>query len=384
MNKHFIMGGSVGLSFDSIETIEIKDIGFKIEDINSLNNPKDLCPNLEIVVLKNVLIQGDIENNNITHFFSGKNYLFHFDHYFYHQLQQIVCQFDFIKKYVPDLKAVFFDRYANTQSLKAEDFFNSIKDVSFIYQNTGIKDLNTHIYFEDLYRAYLDEAYDNNIYQLRPYNLFFEELYFITDVVTFFPEEMFIEQNFIPVWYTQKFKDNAYCVYNQMDQVSLKMHRERMIKYLKIDNSFHKKIYISREDANKRYENVLQDLNIKHSQSYLDWIKTRIFPEEYCLTKYFKEQGYHIVNFEGMPYIQQLQTLYNATHVAGIIGSGLLNTLICNKNTQVFEIHISKPYYFSYDYVAKVFDLNHKIIDVRFIEDRTDEKIIEEVKKFNV
>jgi len=382
MSKQNVCGIFSEISCSYITKNVLDCSSFSIKDMHSLSEPKEKCPDLEVVILKNLSIETNVDNN--WKHFSGKTYILHFDNYFYHQLQEIICQFDFIKKYIPDIKLMFMDRYSKITQNLPDLFFEEIKNWSFSYKNDFTKNINTHKYFEDFYKIYLKEAHDENIYSLANNNFTFDEVYLITDVVSFIPIELFQEHDFTPVWKTKKFIDNAYCVYSQMNPVSLKLYRERINQYVYTNDALPKKIYISREDANKRYQYVDNDKITYHSQEYRNFAKMRTYPKEHVLIEYFKNKGYEIVNFEGTSYIDQIQVLHNATHIAGLIGSGFLNILSCQPKTKIFEIHMSTKYDFAYKFVSDVFNLDHNVINLKLLNDSDPEDIIKELDKFDV
>ena len=91
----------------------------------------------------------------------------------------------------------------------------------------------------------------------------------------------------------------------------LKIVKESLSKYLKADKDSYKKIYISREDVNKMWSSLAP---------------SRSYPQEQTLIDYFISQGYNKVVLTDYGYIDQINILLNATHVAGLTGSGLFNT----------------------------------------------------------
>jgi capsular polysaccharide biosynthesis protein len=70
-----------------------------------------------------------------------------------------------------------------------------------------------------------------------------------------------------------------------------------------------------------------------------------------------------------MSYLDQLNLLYNATHIAGTIGSAFINTFICKENTNLIEIHVKKDYHFSYEYITNMFNINRLEINLKYLDD---------------
>ena len=114
--------------------------------------------------------------------------------------------------------------------------------------------------------------------------------------------------------------------------------KNNVLKMLAKDDNNPKKIYISRTDANKRH--------VRLSEEY--YVNNRVYKEEDKIEKFYEDQGYTILNFEGMPLLDQWSYMVNATHVAGLMGTGLLNTLICDPSTYIVEIQAHPNYNWSF------------------------------------
>lgn len=328
------------IDFNSIEYVNIPNYFYKIVKIKNLKLKHN---------------DSSLSTKRIT----DKVYLFHFDNYFYHQIQEIATQYDFIKYFYPDIKIIFFDRYSVANNkIDSQSFFNNLAYFNFGNLNTSRPPQNKHKYFEDLYKIYLDDAIDKNIYSLNAFNYIFDEVYLITDVVSIIPHSLFIDKGLSPIWTTSQFTDSPTDFYKDMNPLMIKLFRDRLTKYLNKNDHYPQKIYISRKDANQRYnENLLS--NIDYNKKHIDFIKTRFFKEDQQIEEYFASFGYEPLVLEGMSFIDQLQYFYNATHIAGTIGSGFLNIIAAPEKCKVFELHVLKNYYFGYKYISDVMKHNH-------------------------
>jgi capsular polysaccharide biosynthesis protein len=152
--------------------------------------------------------------------------------------------------------------------------------------------------------------------------------------------------------------------------------RERFSKIVERDESFPKKIYISRSDATRKW------LSRPHDKE----IFMRAFTEEPKLKEYFLSKGYTEVIMSDHSYKDQLKFFYNATHIVGLCGTGLVNSFICQEGTQVVEILANGKYQFSYRYMTQIAPIKFETIELRpdpKITAKIDEKAIEKLERYN-
>ena len=106
------------------------------------------------------------------------------------------------------------------------------------------------------------------------------------------------------------------------------------------------------------------------------WVTNKVMLKPLLLTEmedndmienYYVEQGYHSVNFEGMAYLDQLNHIRNATHVAGLIGSGFTSLYVAKPGCQVIEILVNKKYQFTYNFLAQLVPFKLTQIDLRML-----------------
>lgn len=84
----------------------------------------------------------------------------------------------------------------------------------------------------------------------------------------------------------------------------------------------------------------------------------RCYPDEKYIIKYFIEKGYEIVNLDKLGLLEQFEIFYNASHVAGIKGTNLFNSIWCDPNTEIIEISTQNWWGYQFEDYFNSFDLN--------------------------
>jgi capsular polysaccharide biosynthesis protein len=124
----------------------------------------------------------------------------------------------------------------------------------------------------------------------------------------------------------------------------------------------HKKIFISRRDADERYRK--QILEQEKLSSFFRYVDPEINDK---IEDYYISRGYYPVNFEGMSYLDQLNYIKNATHVAGLIGSGFTSLFVAKQGCIVTEILVNKKYNFTYKFLADLVPFKFNRLDLRLL-----------------
>ena len=325
-----------GWKFDTIESIPFDEENFEIIKVTNLRN---------------------VESDNYDFTITEPAFMTPANAAFWHFVQEGLSQYEVISSKINYVKLFFYDyNLAATEEkkLKIEDYCK-IKHKHFAY----IKDL-ANIY-----------SYDKYIYMVNNSSIIIKEAYFINDIGRLMDRETVLKGDLIPYW-IQATDSNAdwiddgtrkkavpYCgeeyIEDKWQMTGLSLVKERLRPYFNEDINAHKKIYISREDVNKMWSELAP---------------TRAFANENILIDYFVSQGYNKVVLTEYDYIDQINIIFNATHIAGITGSGLFNAFICKPGTVLIEIHVSGNYYWSYQYF-KEFGLNVKSAELRWRKDYT-------------
>lgn len=306
--------------------------------------------------------------------FSGKYFILCTDDFMWHYLSEQLTQYELLSKEIPDLQLFFINLTpwaGNPSHCKISDFIKEIKRKDNLYRLP---------YFEDMAKIYLKDKYDDAIiYSYTDYNFMLEEFYMIFDLRHFISDREFKIKK-IPLPYYLKYKieyhDNKkYTVYehspwsdlNNLNALwqreGMRLARERFRKYLKKDNELPKKIYIDRTDANIKWSLIEKD------SGGVAKFKDRQFRREYIIREYFKKLGYVPLKLGEYGYIEQLNFFYNATHVAGLCGTGLVNAFVSEKGTTITELYVDKRYQFSYGYLTEIAPVNVITIDLRISDD---------------
>lgn len=350
------------ISIGSYEIIKVKETKLniiKLKDVTLFHNP-DYNHRKDQVIIK------------------GKTFLSLFHYHYHHFLIDTVAQYEFIKKYVPGLNIEFMARDAAYMWRKKEDLSDYDPELFIEYLKTkhfgnSIEVINTgveqHKYFEGIFNMYNKNG-NKLIYSDITDDMFFEEVYFLVDDFEFFQieslEEVGLTGKEIP-WLSPEWKRTSGAKLFESWEKILWEHdgircASKVIKpLLKKDPKSPKKIYISRQLANKRYIQEKAKLNFWAADKNL---KSRVFEEEDQLEEFFIKNGYTSVTLEGMPFLDQMQLFYNATHVASLSGSGLVNMIGCDSETKIFEIRAIRHFGYNYHDYARALGLDTKLIDL--------------------
>jgi hypothetical protein len=338
----------------------------------------DYSEDIKIVKISNLkIINTDAEPIYIP----GKTFISSFNYHMHHFLAESIAQYENIKNIIPELKTIFVDdapypywrnSFNDTSGLA---FVNDLKTISFGTRN---KDYEPHQYFEPVFNAYSN---DGQIYNMNYDNLFFEEVYFIVDFSKIIPKGIFEQHNFIPMWMDKDIDVYAKINYNSfMPKGLFKINKTLEFKE---NHTLPKKIYISRSDSNERkkkqYVSTATEEKMKHD------IEIRVFDNEADIEGYFISLGYHSVSFEKISYIEQLQYMRNATHIAALSGTAIINSFACNKDATIIELRVKSGYNHTYKDYHKFYGIskdNNLVIDLRYLNEDP-EKILNELKSMS-
>jgi hypothetical protein len=305
-----------------------------------------------------------------------KVFLFQFDFYFFHQIHEIVGQFEVLKRLVPDLKIVFVQQNVQTPSQHGnEDFFTALSDIGYGNIDEITKGADTHKYFSGLVGLYKDQALNENVYNLKVGQYFFKEAYLFFDAGIPLFKDLFKTHNHSPYWeaedYMKVYLDKTHSYYSWHLE-GMAGYRDLINKNINFDDSLPKKIYLSRKDIKARYKKLLSTVVDEPS---LKFFKSRTFDEGDFLEPYFEEKGYTCLTFQGMPLIKQLTYIKNATHIAGVIGSGFTNLIACRSGANIYEIHVNSDYGMDYSYLCNLSESTfHRVLLQECNEDHKEMK----------
>ena len=338
----------------------------------------DYNEDIKIVKINNL----KITNTDAEHIYiPGKTFISSFHYHMHHFLAESIAQYENIKSVVPDLKTVFVDDAPypywrnNLNDTSSSAFMSDLKTISFGTRN---KDYEPHQYFEPVFNAY---SRDGQIYNMNYDNLLFEEVCLIVDFSKIIPESIFKQHEFIPMWMNKDIDVYAKINYNSFIPKGLfKINKSLEFKQ---DNTLPKKIYISRSDSNERKRK--QYVSTSTEEKIKQDIAIRVFNNEQEIESYFISLGYHSVSFEKISYIKQLQYMRNATHIAALSGTAIINSFACNKDATIIELRVKSGYNHTYKDYHKFYGIskdNNLVIDLRYLNEDS-EKILNELNSMS-
>lgn len=302
------------------DSIEIKEIG---EHPKFFNEYQQATSVINLINFKNLHVNKSDKKEPIR--IDGHSFLATLHHFYHHSVVDMMGTFYFIKKEVPELKC----------------YFNSICKTLPVWRKSSL-DKSVSSYSE--YLKY-------NPFGFRDKNPEFNQHEFINDLVDIFSEDKqihCISRDYIIF-------ENFYLLIELPTAIASTSYEgtrdiHGLSKYLMsvcFDKPLPKKIYISRQKNNLRYK---KELELKPEVSDQSNPIIRVYKNENYVEDYFNSIGYHSVVLEGMPMRDQLNIFHNATHVAGLNGSGFVNLLASKPGTKVIELDLIPNYQNKFNY----------------------------------
>lgn len=291
---------------------------------------------------------------------------------FFHVLNDIFGQYEILKNQIPELKILYISKATDYENLCSMHKFPFLKELFITY----------------------DIDYDTIVYAGKQISLKLENVYFINTDYKCLESYMSIKT---PNPESIFFKDYL--------EGSIKGIQKRFFKESSTLET-PKKIFISRGTSSLRVQkmkqilddkifnnidneyNLFTDLSLRQKDSTIYEIMRRFISkeDEDLVEKYFDDLGYTVVDPSTMSYLEQVDLYRNATHVAALSGSGIYNTIHCNKEAKVFIININCSYDFWHHLYAlsatkNVYQINE--FDSKKIRSLDGRQIIEEIEKAN-
>lgn len=126
------------------------------------------------------------------------------------------------------------------------------------------------------------------------------------------------------------------------------------------DKASPKKIFITR-----RLSSSSQDYLIKLARSRVFRYYDKHIND--ALEDFFEEIGYEIIELSGMEIEDQIKYFYNATHVAGPLGTGFFNGIFSKPGTRFISVNRNPRYFFDFEGEIK------SVIDCEFYYNQLEE-----------
>jgi hypothetical protein len=329
------------VSCDSIEYIPFSiDVECHYEATYSVN----------VIKFKNL----KFDNGGEITFVKGKSYPFLIGHYNqFHAIPDLCGQFEALNSFDKDIIPFFISE--GKRSILSYKEFSIQEFIPYVYLN--------------YYNINQSECID-----LVTSSIVFEEAYMIIDFHKLIPKEVYSTLGCeVPEWYKdgqeivwdansaflkirplveeaeiEKFSTQILSLYSHnydyFIRDGIEKFKEKVLPFLNKKDSKSKGVYISRTKTTKKYIN-----EHKKAKSFIAIQNTkytltnRCYKQEVFFENYFKENGYQIVYLEDLKYIEQLEVLLNTKTVVALHGSGLVNTFICDKETNIYEIMLPVP-----------------------------------------
>jgi capsular polysaccharide biosynthesis protein len=132
--------------------------------------------------------------------------------------------------------------------------------------------------------------------------------------------------------------------------------REFLSPLMRKDISYPKKVYVSRKNVSKFLEENNKKNHIsRYNEKFVDD----------AIEDYFTQNNYVSIDFSGMPLEQQILYMYNARHVAGLMGAGTWNGIFCDNDVEYYCLRTH--FWFNHEYnkdIEQVIKVKYKVIDI--------------------
>lgn len=176
---------------------------------------------------------------------------------------------------------------------------------------------------------HLDDMLKNNIE--------FEKVAVIYDTVAFFVSDQFPH-------------------FDQFKHTNNEEVREFFKDFMVKGDSYPKKVYISRRNVSEYLEkNNLKSHISRYNEKHV----------EDALEDFFVNDGYKVISFTGMPIKEQVMHMYNATHVAGLMGAGTWNGIFCDNGVKYYCLQTHMWFLHEYNKdMERVIDLDYQLIKI--------------------
>jgi hypothetical protein len=308
-------------------------------------------PLLKIKNLRVVFVSGSREKRLV-----GKTFPFILNRYFYHQVLEGNAQYELIKTLEMNIDPVFITDGGLIHSESDETHTALFLE--------SLKKLGSFVFLKGIYDEYKEDSEHKEIYGLRSHSLLFDEVYMFNDFSHFlsgcdWPNE------YIPFWDRPGFTNGLLVPF--VTKCTQHM-RESFLKKMYVDDSSPKLLYISRKDANVRHKKDWDSLSDTerssptHGNSFF-YLK-RSFNKDSIVEKYYTDNGFTSVCFEGMSYMEQLHLVFNAKTIATSSGSGCVNLFIAQSGSQAIEIGAFPEYGLTYGWLCDLAGLKWDYVSI--------------------
>lgn len=195
----------------------------------------------------------------------------------------------------------------------------------------------------------IKEMLKNDISKIVTNHEWNSESYQFENLVTFFNSS-----RFIPHFESENF--TIVDTYQHKNTILNKCLQEFLSIYKIEDHDSPKKIFISRRKRSELIEKFNDENSfVRHSPKwYHDAIEF-----------YFSSIGYKVYELSGMFIGDQVKLFHNATHVSGISGVGILNSIFCKDGTVINPILSNKQYKYPWENdILPVINVLYEYIDL--------------------
>lgn len=354
---------------------EAKTSGTTIIADDEVKENKDLIPGITLYSITNLVFNPIFPKKEQEHLaksfhFSGRSFIIDLSHYqYFHTLHDKLGQYEFLKKYIPDLNLIFlFHNYSELGTDYGINFGRFKQE----YQDA----LNNNDYSQQM--SFGSEMFDSiiriilDVYEANPSNTFFSFLdtAIFDEVIYFYNSHMVILEKMKRLgdpMHNPRF--NGFELYTK---VTIEGLRERFKRYMFDNPDSPKKIFISRSDVNRHYIKASEIRNKQknkerlteqeeldlafyldkfHSEKLLDDILAQRMGSieiHRLAEKTAKDLGFEIILASGLTLAEQINLFYNADQAISWDGTGAYNGIWMKETSEFILLHEKHNYMWCY------------------------------------
>jgi len=289
--------------------------------------------------------------------------IFFADKYF-HMLLDNVALAEYSKSIIENLNVqLFVVQYPIHEGIASgeissdpESFLSFLKNKRFNHNAFIYDEKNNFEYFKDISLIYNNK----NIFYGQTMNVAIEKCFtFIGDDLDLLALYESDPETYLQYYFSDGTRDYSKGYTSKLWVIKgINRLKDRLKESYRVTNKS-RKIYISRIQASKLFKDNQDENNFN-----------RIFENELLVEDAFKNNGFEIVSFEGMSFIDQYEAINESSEMAGYNGTNLLNSVLSQSPIKVIEIRpSSNNAQFDYINFSKIFENNHIFLSENDIMD---------------
>lgn len=336
-----------------------KDLDLKFQDHTLIQ-----IDNHYFAVFNNLEIKSKSSTNKDKEFLSGNVLPIFFSNKYFHMLLDNVSLAEYSKSIIDNLDVqIFVVQYPIHEELGSgqvnsdpQSFLSFLDNKRFDNRQFIHDDKSNFEYFKEISLIYNNKSF----FYGQTMNLEIEKCFtFIGDDLDLLELYKSDPELYLDYYFGDGSRDYSKAYTDKMWVIEGINQLKSKLKYQYKIEFKDKKTYISRIQASRLFKDNQDEENFH-----------RIFENELIVEDMFKRNGFDIVSFEGMSFIDQYEIINESSEIAGYNGTNLLNTILSQNPVKVIEVKsLNSKGYFDYNKFSNIFKNNHIFLQENDIMD---------------